>query len=80
MNDWQVELYLKYKNNYESDKYFLHLEGNTLYIVKKKKINITKRYTSVEAIFMAHGSFYEMREPFMEYMMWKYKFKLKGEQ
>ena len=79
MNDWQVELYLKYKKNYESDKYFLHMIGNTIFVCKKKKINITKRYTSVEAIFMAHGSFYEMREQFMEYMMWKYGFKLKGD-
>ena len=77
MNDWQLELFNKYNDNYESDKYFLHLEGNTLYIIKKKKINIRKKYTAVETIYMAHNSFYEMREHFMEYIMWEYGFKLK---
>ena len=47
-------------------------------LLKKKKINIRKRYTAVEAIYMSHNSFHEMREHFMEYTMWKYNFKLKG--
>lgn len=77
MNDWQLELFNKYKDNYESDKYFLHLIGNTIFIIKKKKIKISKNYSAVKCIYMAHNSFYEMREPFMEYTMWEYGFKLK---
>lgn len=76
MNDWQLELFNKYNDNYESDKYYLELIGNTIYICKKPKYKLG-RTKVVEYIFMAHDSFYEMREQFMKYTMWKYEFHLK---
>ena len=76
MSHWQVELFNKYNDNYESDNYYLELIGNTICVCKKPKFKIG-RVKCVEHIFMAPDIFYEMRENFMKYTMWKYGFKLK---
>ena len=78
MSDWQVELFNKYNDNYESDNYFLEILGNRIYVCKKPKCKIG-RVKCVEEIFTAPDIFYEMRENFMKYTMWKYGFKLKKE-
>lgn len=75
---WYFETFNKYNSNYVSNDYYLELIGNTIYVCKKPKCKIG-RVKCVEHIFMAHDSFYEMREHFMEYTMWKYGFQLKKE-